>query len=331
MITKFLNKNHASGIKAKTLSILSLLFLGSYFNINAAMLQEIRDHKARIDCLINLKNGKIASGSGDGKIKIWDFDLESNNYTCTQTLEDDYSCSPTTCLIDLENGLIASGHHNSGKIKIWNLEKNKLEFSFAAHDWTVTSLIYLKDTKKIISGSHDNTIKIWNADTYKCESTLINDSGVTCLSYLGNNKLASGHDDGTIKVFNLTNNELEIHDYRVHTKPVTSLANLENDLFASVSNYEIIIFDLAKKQHSRIMSNSLGQLVHLGAGKIALTSYQNTIEIFDILNKKHIKTLTGHSNMILSLTTLSKTGETPITKIASGSIDHDIKIWDISI
>ncbi|MEE0961644.1 MAG: hypothetical protein U0L54_03740, partial [Bacteroidales bacterium] len=40
------------------------------------------------------------------------------------------------------------------------------------HSFYVTSVAYSPDGTKIISGSHDKTIKIWNANTGQCLQTL---------------------------------------------------------------------------------------------------------------------------------------------------------------
>ena len=47
----------------------------------------------------------------------------------------------------------------------------------------VRSVAWSPDSKKIASGSNDKTIKVWNAQTGQCASTLIGHSGyVTAVS-----------------------------------------------------------------------------------------------------------------------------------------------------
>jgi WD40 repeat protein len=64
-------------------------------------------------------------------------------------------------------------------------------------------VVYSPDGTKIASGSGDKTLKIWNAKTGKCESTLSGHSNWV-MSVAWNNdgsKLATGSYDKTIKIW----------------------------------------------------------------------------------------------------------------------------------
>ncbi len=45
---------------------------------------------------------------------------------------------------------------------MWNYETYELVQTLRVHTNTVTSIVYIPNTKYIVSGSKDNTIKIWN-------------------------------------------------------------------------------------------------------------------------------------------------------------------------
>ena len=55
---------------------------------------------------------------------------------------------------------------------------------------------------KLFSGSWDDTIRIWNTETFEEISTLIEHIDVRCLT-LSENKLFSGSDDNTIRVWKI--------------------------------------------------------------------------------------------------------------------------------
>ncbi|MEE1119871.1 MAG: hypothetical protein U0K90_08055, partial [Bacteroidales bacterium] len=59
------------------------------------------------------------------------------------------------------------------------------------------------DGKRIISGSNDNTIKIWDANTGQCLQTLEGHSwNVRSVAYSPDaTKINSGSGDGTIKIW----------------------------------------------------------------------------------------------------------------------------------
>ncbi len=56
-------------------------------------------------------------------------------------------------------------------IKIINLMNYKEEGKLTGHTYDIISLLFLKNNK-LVSDSLDNTIKIWNLDSFKEEKTL---------------------------------------------------------------------------------------------------------------------------------------------------------------
>ena len=71
------------------------------------------------------------------------------------------------------------------------------------HSWDVSSVAYSPDGTKIVSGSGDKTIKIWDANTGQCLKTLEGHSDdVESVAYSPDGtKIISGSDDPTIKIW----------------------------------------------------------------------------------------------------------------------------------
>ncbi|WFD29626.1 hypothetical protein MSPP1_000636 [Malassezia sp. CBS 17886] len=57
------------------------------------------------------------------------------------------------------------------------------------------------DTLRIVSASHDRTIKIWDRDTGQCQNTLVGHRSAVTCVALGDDKIVSGSDDGDIRVW----------------------------------------------------------------------------------------------------------------------------------
>ncbi|GEQ72870.1 hypothetical protein JCM33374_g6558 [Metschnikowia sp. JCM 33374] len=107
----------------------------------------------------------------------------------------------------------------------YQLEKNWRKGAFTltefnGHTDGITCLQF--NTKWLISGSYDSTVRIWNIDSGECMKTLSGHSkGVRSLSF-DSHKLITGGYDSTIKVWNYRTGEC-ISTYRGHEDTVCSV------------------------------------------------------------------------------------------------------------
>ena len=103
-----------------------------------------------VRCIIELKNGNLASASDDETIKIW------KNGTCIQTLKG--HTDVVMSLIELKNGHLASCGWDK-TIKLW--KDGVCIQTLKGHNGCVRSVIELKNGN-LASASNDKSIKIWN-------------------------------------------------------------------------------------------------------------------------------------------------------------------------
>jgi WD40 repeat protein len=167
---------------------------------------------------------------------------------------------------------------------------------FEGHSEGILVLTVLSDGR-LISGSADSTIKLWDVNSGQCLQTLRgHNTYVHALAILSNGRLASGDQQGIIKIWDLnTGNCLQTLSNDSHW--ITALAALPDGRLASSS-----------KDKKNIK------------GKI--TGKKTTIDVWDVNSGQCVQTLSGHSNSIVALVSL------PNGRLASGSYDYSIKIWD---
>jgi len=145
---------------------------------NKESIRLLKGHTDPIHAIIKLSNDKIATGSNDRTIKIWDI----NDGKCLRTLKGHKHY--INCLANIGNGLIASGtrfYHpaylsipfKKQSIKIWNTNTGKCIKTIKAHYCNIKFLLYLGNQYLVSCGfttryRESDTIKIWNIDTGKC-------------------------------------------------------------------------------------------------------------------------------------------------------------------
>jgi WD40 repeat protein len=118
----------------------------------------------------------------------------------------------------------------------------------------IYSLCMLGDDK-VIAGSEDKTIKVWNLKTYKCMKTLRgHNDEVKALTSISNVGFASGSKDGCIKIWDSKRNLLKSIQ-KAHASNVTCLMDL-GEFFASGS------FDKSVKLWEKENFNCVAILKH---------------------------------------------------------------------
>ncbi len=116
----------------------------------------LNGHTGPVNSVEMLSEQFMASGSDDQKVIIWDLSSYSIKYTLTGHTSQVYSIKR------LSPNLIASGHYN-GKIIVWNWLTGGRIFNLTGHtDILEFNSLDLYDEQTLISGSRDQTVKLWN-------------------------------------------------------------------------------------------------------------------------------------------------------------------------
>lgn len=150
--------------------------------------------------------GYFASGSHDGTIKVWD--IKSGN--CIHTIK---SYKEMICSITFspDSVMFASCSLSpGGEIKLWKPSDWGCSMILQhGHKYWVNSLTFSHDSKILASGSHDNTIKLWDTDSGDCFQTLHgHQSSINSLVFSHESQLlGSASNDGTVKIWDAQSRE----------------------------------------------------------------------------------------------------------------------------
>ncbi len=94
-------------------------------------------HTNSVNCLAGLRNGRVASGSIDKTIKIWDFVHDKLLFTFDSTNGGHIDIVWTMSLLD--NGFLVSGSFDAS-IKLWNVDQMNLVFTFNATNGRIKNI-----------------------------------------------------------------------------------------------------------------------------------------------------------------------------------------------
>jgi WD40 repeat protein len=186
----------------------------------------LHKHNGMVRCVAFTPNGRmLVTGGDDRKIMFWDLMLRQVRISLS--LDDTAAHSLT---FSPDGQTLVTGSYR--KIKVWHISRPKkmmiapqLLQSFTGHSHIISSLVISADSKILISGSRDKTIKMWELETGELIRTLKGHrDGVYALALSPDGQIiASGSADKTIKLWHLETGEL-LGTFIGHGNTVTAVA-----------------------------------------------------------------------------------------------------------
>ena len=133
------------------------------------------------------------------------------------------------------------------EIKVEKNNKFSCMTTLTGHTNKIVSLIEL-ESGKLVSGSYDNTIRIWDIKEKSGNELIINETErILSLLEFEKNKILSGTGDNSINLWDLENPEKMIFSFKGHELWVNALVKCDSNYFASASNdSKIKIWDYYK-------------------------------------------------------------------------------------
>jgi WD40 repeat protein/tRNA A-37 threonylcarbamoyl transferase component Bud32 len=282
---------------------------------------------------------RLASGSLDGSIKVWDAASGQELHTLKGHARAVY-----TMFFSPDGTRLKSGS-NDGTIKLWDAAGGRELRTIRAQTgprnvffdatWEGTrvakgTMVFSADGGRLATGSDDGTIKLWDAVSGQELGTLKGHTGyIESVAFSPDgNRLASGSMDGTIKIWDVASGRL-LRTLEGHTKWLTSVAfDPGGSRLASASfDGTIKLWDAGGGQELHTLKRHTRGAQHVAfspdGGRLASASWDQTIKLWDTASGRELRTLKGHTSGVTSVV-FSPDG----SRLASAGRDRTIKLWD---
>ncbi|KAI8994315.1 WD40-repeat-containing domain protein [Gaertneriomyces semiglobifer] len=179
------------------------------------------------------------------------------------------------------------------------------------------------DDDKVISGSRDDTIKIWDIRTGGCRATLHGHLGsVLCLQY-DDKRIISGSSDSTIRIWDLATCR-NIRTLQGHSESVLNVKFDTKYIVSCSKDTTVVIWSTktGKRLRTLVSHRAAVNAIQYENGLVVSASGDRQIKVWDVKTGRELKNLVGHTRGIACIQFDGRT-------IVSGSSDHTIKVWDV--
>lgn len=204
--------------------------------------------------------------------------------------------------------------------------------TFTGHSEAVASVAISPDGQTVASGSHDQTVKLWNLQTGKLTRTLYGHTQPVLSVAMSpdGQQIISGSLDETIKQWNISTGQqirsLKTDGYVAWNNAI-AISKDSQTLATGSTDKTVRLWNFATGQRTRTLyGHSLPVLavaISPDGQTLASGSSDKTVKLWNINNGQPLKTLVGHTGWV---TCVAVSPNNQI--VASGSLDKSIKLWN---
>ncbi|XP_034480723.1 F-box/WD repeat-containing protein 7 [Drosophila innubila] len=176
---------------------------------------------------------------------------------------------------------------------------------------------------RIVSGSDDNTLKVWSAVNGKCLRTLVGHTGGVWSSQMSGNIIISGSTDRTLKVWDMDSGSC-VHTLQGHTSTVRCMHLHGNKVVSGSRDATLRVWDITLGTCLHVLVGHLAAVrcVQYDGKLIVSGAYDYMVKIWHPERQECLHTLQGHTNRVYSL-------QFDGLHVVSGSLDTSIRVWDV--
>jgi WD40 repeat protein len=235
-------------------------------------------------CVAVTPDGKRAA-AGDaisGSVKIWDLEsgkslmnIKGHQYKWEGPDVDKLRCLSLAITPDGFTLITASADQS---VKVWDMRTGDALRTLGRHaDW-VTALVPLPDCQRLISGSRDGTLRIWNIhqDPDSIQQSFQSDGYIEAFTPDGSCAI-SARTDGVLSLWSL-NKRISLRDMIGHKKQACQIQVSTNSrkIVSSSLDGDVMLWDLGASSPTTVLSGGFDIVPNLSITSDAKLAYSAT-------------------------------------------------------
>ncbi|EKM60082.1 uncharacterized protein PHACADRAFT_206284 [Phanerochaete carnosa HHB-10118-sp] len=316
----------------------SIKVFGSIPDAWNACLGTVNAHGGRsVEAVDFSPNGRTIVSSGcDSKIRLWDA------LTCALLLVLSGHSKWVRSVKYSSDGTRIASAAEDGTVKVWDAVSGVLIRTLEGHVYGVLCAVFTPDGRRIVSGSDDRSVKIWDMQTGACLATLtVHNDNVRSVAVSRDGRWMASSSANQVYLWNL---EASTCTHHVSITPESEGFTFRDIAFtpdnsqvvvvlASSNLAKLSVWDVKTAKHLRDLQPSgrsfsrIGRLSFLPTGNKLTCGAGKTILVLDFADGEVRHEFFGHTpGRNINSVTYNQDG----TRIASGSSDGTIRLWDVS-
>ena len=213
---------------------------------------------------------------------------------------------------------VAFGLEN-GKVRLSDLATGRVSVSLSGHTAAVKALAFSADGSKLVSGSADKTVLVWNVQKFAQDGpALATPSPVNGVALVSEGKqIATAGDDNLIRVWNMpgegVDNAQPQREIKGHGGPVHSLVSVQangSQLLSGSQDGTVRLWNVADGKQLRSMNHG-GPVVAVSVrpdfAKFVSASANNTAKLWNAADGKEVAVSKGSFRARLTVEELKRT------------------------